>query len=269
MKMLDTKKDNRPIGVFDSGVGGLSVLIELKKLLPKEKFLFFADQLYIPYGEKTKKELIDLAYRIVDFFINENNTKMIVIACNTSTCYSIDALRKKYSLPIVGTVPAVKKASEKTKSGSIAVISTPATSKSEVLKKLIKNNCKGIEVFNIGCKNLENAVEAGEIDDARVHGLLKKYLKKIKNSKVDYLVLGCTHYPFLKKSIRKYVNSKIKLIDGGLAIAKRVKFLLKTHSLESGIKGGTSYFTTGNSAKFERVAGQLLNEKVKSRTVKI
>ena len=250
-------KNNRPIGVFDSGVGGLSVLIELEKILPRENFVFLADQLHVPYGEKSKSELVGLAYRIVDFFINKHDAKMVVIACNTSTCYSIDALRRKYSLPIIGTVPAVKPASEKTKS--------------RVLKKLIEDNCWGMEVFNVGCKNLENAVEKGNIDNPRVHILLKKYLKKIKNSKIDYLVLGCTHYPFLKKSIRKYVKPPVKLLDGGFSIAKRVGFLLKTNFLKTGkkTKGKTLYLTTGNSAKFSKVAGKLLNKTIKSKTVKI
>ena len=262
---------NQPIGVFDSGMGGLSVLRELERLLPNEKFIFLADQKYVPYGEKSKKQLINLAYRIVDFFINKYDVKMIVIACNTSTCYSIDALRKKYSLPIVGTVPAVKKAGENTKSGAIAIISTPATSKSPTLKKLIKDNCNGIQVFNIGCKDLENAVEEGEIDAERVHILLQKYLGKIKNSKVDHLVLGCTHYPFLKKTIKKYVNSKVKLVDGGLAIAKRVRSLLKTYFFKNSkkTKGEIIYFTTGDSARFSKVASKLLKQKIQAKRVQI
>jgi len=265
------KNDNRPIGVFDSGVGGLSVLIELRKILPNENFIFLADQKYVPYGEKTKKQLIHLAYRIVDLFINKYEVKMVVIACNTSTCYSIDALRKKYKLPIVGTVPAVKPASEKTKSGVIAVISTPATSKSPVLKKLIADYCGDIQVFNIGCKNLENAVEEGEIDDSRVYGLLKKYLGEVKNTKMDCLVLGCTHYPFLKKTIRNYLNLPVKLIDGGLAIAKQTQFLLKKHSLENKEKekGETIYLTTRDSQRFSRVATKLLKKKIKAEKVKI
>ena len=262
---------NGPIGVFDSGVGGLSVLRELKRLLPNENFVFLADQIHVPYGEKTKKELIDLAYRIADLFIKKYSAKMIVIACNTSTCYSIDALRKKYAIPIVGTVPAVKSASEKTKSGAIAVISTPATSKSKVLKKLISDYCGGIKIFNIGCKNLENTVEEGEIDDPQVHDLLKKYLGKIRNTKIDHIVLGCTHYPFLKNTIKKYFKPSVKLVDGGLAIAKRVKFLLKINSLKNSkkTKGETVYLTTGNALKFSRVAGKLLNKRIKSKTIKI
>src|SRR3989338_4879646 len=126
--MPDINKNSRPIGVFDSGVGGLSVLRELERMLPKENFIFLADQLNVPYGEKNKKQLVIFAYRITDYFIRNHNIKLLVIACNTSTCYSIDALRKKYSLPVVGTVPALKPASVNTKSGMVAVISTPATS---------------------------------------------------------------------------------------------------------------------------------------------
>ena len=170
--MLATK--NKPIGVFDSGVGGLSVLIELRKLLPHEDFVFLAYQLYVPYGEKSKKQLIDLAYRVGDYFIKNHDVKMIVVACNTSTCYSVDNLRKKCSFPVVGTEPAIKVAAEQTENGKIAVMSTPATSKSMAVRKLIKNYCKNIEVLNIGCWNLENIVENGKINDSK---LLRKYLK--------------------------------------------------------------------------------------------
>src|SRR3989344_9282831 len=142
--MSKTQRE-KPIGVFDSGVGGLSVLIELKRLLPKENFVFIADQLYVPYGEKSQKELINLAYKITDYFINQHDIKMMVVACNTSTCYTIDELRKKYPFPIVGTVPAIKPAAEDTKTGTIGVISTPSTSKSEAVKKLIEDNCQNIK----------------------------------------------------------------------------------------------------------------------------
>src|SRR3989344_6788617 len=168
-------KNNRPIGVFDSGVGGLSVLKELKRLLPNENFIFLADQLYVPYGEKTAKELVKLTSKITDYFIKHHGIKAMVVACNTATCSAIGELRKKYSLPIVGTVPAIKVAAEKTISGTMAVISTPSTSKSAALKKLIKDNCQGVNVLNIGCQNLENVVEKGELNNAQISTLLLKY----------------------------------------------------------------------------------------------
>ena len=259
--------DRRPIGVFDSGVGGLSILIELQKLLPEENFVFLADQKYVPYGEKSKSELVALVYKIADYFIREHNIKMLVIACNTATCYTIKELRQKYKLPIVGTEPAIKPAARDTRTGTIAVISTPATSKSKTVARLIREFAKGKTVLNIGCPNLENTVEKGSIDDAEVRRLLSKYLSRVKNSKADQLVLGCTHYPFLKPAIAKILGPRIKLVDSGKAIAKRTQSLLKTHKILNKEKSKTQYFTTGDAKKFEKVALKLLKEKVVAKRV--
>ena len=271
--MQDTEKniENRPIGVFDSGVGGLSILKELENLLPNENFVFLADQKYVPYGEKTKDELVELVYRITDYLIKNHNVKMIVVACNTATCGAIEELRAKYPIPIVGTVPAIKLAAKKTKSGTVASISTPSTSKSEAVKKIIKNDCAGINVLNIGCKNLENAVETGDLNSAHINSLLLKYLKKVKNSVADYLVLGCTHYPFLKKTIQKIVGRKVKLLDSGKAIARRTKSLLSSNFLANKQKknGKTIYFTTLNPSNFSKVASILLKKKIESKKVTI
>lgn len=261
MQDINTK-NNRPIGVFDSGVGGLSVLIELKKLLPKENFVFLADQKYVPYGEKSKKELVNLCYKIADYFIKIHKIKMLVIACNTATCYSIKELRRKYSLPIVGTEPAVKPAAENSRSGMIAVISTPATSRSKTIKRLIEEFAKGKRVLNIGCKNLENTVEEGNLNNKKVRSLLKIYLNPVKNSNTDQLVLGCTHYPFLQATIQKIVGPKVKLVDSGKAIANRTKYLLQENKILNLSGGKTIYFTTGNPKKFEKVAGRLLSQKI-------
>ncbi len=265
------KKNNQSIGVFDSGVGGLSILIELKKMLPNENFVFLADQLYVPYGEKTKKELVNRCIKITDYFIKHHNIKMMVIACNTATCGAIDELREKYSFPIVGTVPAIKPATEKTKNGTVAVMSTPSTSKSEIMKKLIKENCQNINVLNIGCKNLENIVEKGSLNSTEVNNLLKRYLKAVVDSDADYLVLGCTHYPFLKKQIQKILGSRINLIDSGKAIAKHTKALLLIHNFKNKKKkdGRTLYFTTGNYKQFAKVATTLLKNKIQAKSVKI
>ena len=262
--------DNRPIGIFDSGVGGLSILKELQLLLPNEDFVFLADQFHVPYGEKNKRQLALLSFRVTNYFLT-HNIKLMVVACNTATCYTIGSLRKKYSLPIVGTVPAVKLASENTKTGLIAVISTPATAKSNALKQLIKNYCQNITVLNIGCKNLENAVETGKLNSTEVANLLIKYLEQVQHSNIDYLVLGCTHYPFLKDNIQKLVNPSVKIIDSGSAIAKRVKSLLVSHLIENTQKerGRISYFTTGSAVKFSTVAEQLLGYRVRAKTIKI
>ncbi|MBY0376555.1 glutamate racemase [Patescibacteria group bacterium] len=262
--------DNRPIGVYDSGVGGLSVLIELKKLLPKERFVFLADQKYVPYGEKTKKELVNRGYKITDYFLKSHDIKMMVIACNTATCGGINEFRAKFSdLPIVGTIPAIKPAAEKTKTKTIAVIATPSTSKSEVVKKLIEDNCKGINVINIGCTGLEDTVEKGKVESPAVKKLLKNYLESIIKSDADYLVLGCTHYPFLKKVIAKMMKRPIVLIDSGKAIAKRTSSLLDRYSTRtSNSKNGKDTFvTTGDKEKFSKAASMLLKRPVKAEKV--
>ncbi len=265
------KTDDRPIGVFDSGVGGLSILIELKKLLPNENFVFLADQKNVPYGEKSKKELVKLCTNITDYFVKNHDIKMMVIACNTATCYSIKELRKKFHIPIVGTEPAVKPAAISTKTGTIAIISTPATSKSKTIKRLIADFAIGKDVFNVGCQNLENTVEQGELASPKVKVLLGKYLGDIKNSKADRLVLGCTHYPFLRDIIQKMLGRKVKLIDSGRAIAKHTKYLLTMNGFQNKQKGKgkTTYFTTGLASKFSMVASKLLKAKVVAFSVKL
>ena len=247
------------------------MLIELKRLLPNENFVFLADQKQVPYGEKSKRKLVALAKRVTNYFINNHNIKMMVVACNTSTCSSVDEIRKLYTLPIVGTVPAIKVAMEKTKSGTVAIISTPSTSKSETLRKLIKKYGLGKNVLNIGCKNLEDAVEEGELSSPKVKHLLAKYLKRVKNSNTDCLVLGCTHYPFLKGAIRKILGSNVKLIDGNKAIARQTGNLLANNFLENNQRkqGKTLYFTTGNPEKFSKVASKLLKTYIKAKQVKI
>lgn len=260
--------NKKPIGVFDSGLGGLSILSELRRILPLEDYVFLADQAHVPYGEKTQSQLRNLALRITNYFI-KHDIKLIVIACNTSTCYSIEYLRGKFDLPFVGTIPAIKPASENTVSNCIAVISTPATSKSSVLKKLIRDYCKGIEVINISCLGLENAIETGNLDSRETTTLLNKYLSPIKRSGTDQLVLGCTHYPFLKKNIKKMLGKKIKLVDSGRAVAKMVRNTLKNKGWENSCGGRIFYFTTGDENKFSAVASRLLGSKILTSRVKI
>ena len=262
--------DNRPIGIFDSGVGGLSILRELHKLLPGEDYIFLADQINVPYGEKNKSQLISLTYKIVDFFISKN-AKLIVVACNTATCYTIDALRKKYDLPIVGTVPAIKPAIEMTRTNVVAVISTPATSKSSVLNDLINKYGKDVEVINIGCKGLEDTVENGKLNSPQTKNLVKKYLVDIKNSRADHLVLGYTHYPFLKYYIQQTLGHSIKLVDSGLAVANRTKSLLLINKISNTTQklGKTIYFTTGNPKKFSETASVLLKQSVIAAKIRL
>lgn len=252
--------------MFDSGVGGLSILKEIHKLLPKEDFMFIADQVHVPYGEKSSTQLCRLSYNISDFLL-KNNVKLIVVACNTATCHTIDFLRKEFKVPFVGTVPAIKTAAEKTVKKCIGVISTPATSESDYLANLITSHTRGVEVINISCAGLENVVEKGDINSKEVGSLLKKYLAPIKRAGADVIVLGCTHYPFLERKIRASVGPRVKILDSGKAIAKRTQQLLEdSHSL-SNQGGRTRYFTTGDSKDFSRVASVLMEKKISAEHI--
>ncbi len=263
MKIMDI----RPIGIFDSGVGGLSVLREIRKLLPRENYIFVADQKNVPYGEKSKYQLCKISDRVVGYFI-KRNVRMVVVACNTASCYTIDFLRKKYpSLSLVGTVPAIKTAVELSRRKSIAVLSTPATAKSFYIKDLIRKYAGGATVVNIGCPNLENLVEQGMINSPQVKILLKKYLKKALIHGPDYIVLGCTHYPFLRSAIQRL--GKVKTVDSGRAIAKRVKNLLGAPKTKSNRKPLVTYLTTGDPEFFSKTASRLLRSKITAEKLEI
>ncbi|HEY4521919.1 MAG TPA: glutamate racemase [Candidatus Paceibacterota bacterium] len=258
--------ETRPIGVFDSGVGGLSILRELKKIMPHENYIFVADQLNVPYGEKTQKELENLTLKICKFFVSKNS-KLIVAACNTATCHALPYLRSKIKIPIIGTVPAVKPAAEKSKTGAIGIISTPATSQSQYLKNLIQIYAKNLKVANIGCMGLENAVEKGVLNSPEVKKMLNKFIKPIKNSGADIIVLGCTHYPFLKTQIKKTAGTKIKLIDSGKAIAKHTKNTLQKLNILSKSGKNTDFYTTGNPELFSKTASVLLKKNIVGKQI--
>src|SRR3989344_9694836 len=153
-----TKNKSSPIGLFDSGVGGLSVLLEIRKLLPNETTIFLADQGHNPYGAKSAKELQDLSLRIANLLI-KFKIKLLVVACNTATCYAIDHLRKNFVIPVVGVAPAIKPAIKLSKKKRVAVMATPATANSNYLKGLIAKYSKGVNVLNLGCRGLEEAIE--------------------------------------------------------------------------------------------------------------
>ena len=258
--------DKRPIGMFDSGVGGLSILEETKKILPFQNFIFLADQAHVPYGAKSPKELKILTASIANFLL-KSDIKMLVVACNTASCYTIDFLRKKFSIPIVGVIPAIKPAVKITQKGKIAILSTPATASSAYLKDLIGKIASNKEVLPLGCEGLEEAVENLKFKD--ISKLLIKYVQIVKKFGADVIVLGCTHYPFLKKEIKILAGRNTKVIDSGPAIAARIKSLLNSHQMISKSKHTDLFFTTGNPKEFSKVASTLLKYKIYGRKVLI
>jgi|SRR3990167_9846113 len=262
---MNFQKNNK-IGLFDSGVGGLSVFQEVKKLLPDKEYIFLADQAHVPYGRKTQKELRDLSTRIVKFLLM-SDIGILVVACNTATCYALDYLRQKFEIPIVGVVPAIKPAAKLTKNNKIAVMSTPATAKSTYLKNLAKKFAQNKEIMLLGCKGLEDAVET--LDRKTIKTLLDKYTKDVRDFGADTIVLGCTHYPFLKAQIKLRVGSEIQILDSGRAIAKRTREILKKTDGKTKSRANATFYTTGNPQKFSQVASQLLKYKVGAQFARI
>ena len=210
------------VGIIDSGIGGKGIEKEIKKLLPEIKTIYLADSKNFPYGTKKVSELNQILANNVNILI-EKNVDLIVLACNSGSVSSLEYLRKNFELPIIGVVPAIKMASEKTKTKNIALFSTPVTSKSKIVAGLIKDYCKGIKVYKIYFKYLAEQVEEGKIKEAQENIQTKWQDYKTKN--IDTIILGCTHYVLIKDEIQKIVGPKIKLVDSNLAVARRVKSL--------------------------------------------
>lgn len=252
---------NHPIGIFDSGVGGLSILQEIRKILPLETSIFVADQAFVPYGRKSKDVLIDRVSRIMNFF-EEKKVKTVVAACNTATVYTIDEMRRQFPFPIIGTVPVVKTISRLTKTGKTAVFSTPATAKSDYLKNLIEKFANNIEVKCIGGSNLEELVEEGKINAEETVTTLKRILVPLVKSGVDAMALGCTHYPFLKEHIEEIVGENVKVVDSGDAVARRLGEVLRNEGILSDTKKTDTYYTTGDVDKFNEVVTLLMNRNI-------
>lgn len=229
---------NKKIGIFDSGLGGLSILKELLKILPNEDYLLYEDSLHNPYGDKTEEELLMITSNIVDYLL-EQDCKIIVIACNTATTCCMESLRKMYPNTIfVGTVPAIKVACDFNYKNTI-LLSTPYTSKSKRVRELIHNyKNPDQEIFLVSGENLAHLIELNDIVNIRL--LLNKLLLPFKG-KVDSIVLGCTHYPLIKEEILKVLPG-VSLLDGGSGVAREVRHQLEKRGLLSNaIKKGKLY----------------------------
>jgi len=251
--------DNRPIGIFDSGVGGLSILQEVQKLLPLENFIFVADQTNVPYGGKTRKQLQSYADKIMAFLIQQN-VKAVIVACNTATVYTIDFLRERYKIPIIGTVPVVKTIANITKTKKTAVFSTPATAKSPYLQKLINKFAPNVTVYKIGGTGLEELIETGDLENKKIDKILRQSLEPLLKKQVDAIALGCTHYPFLRDKIQAIVGKNVQVVDSGGAVARRTKEILTNNKILGNKRTEDFYFTTGDRQKFKKAVKNLLKK---------
>lgn len=213
---------NNPIGVLDSGVGGISVLKHIHTLLPNERLLYVADSKYAPYGNKTAEQIQSRCFEIADFLI-EKEVKALVVACNTATAAAIDVMRAKYTLPIIGMEPAVKPAAAATKNGVIGVLATVGTLKSAQFAALLESYGRNVKVVTQACTGLVECIERGELNNENTFELIKRYCQPLLDEAADTIVLGCTHYPFVRQLIEQVVGPEVVLIDTGAAVAKQLQ----------------------------------------------
>lgn len=218
--------NNAPIGVFDSGLGGLSVLKECLKQLPKEQFIYYGDTKFAPYGTKEKNAIIERCIFICDFLI-QKQVKAIVVACNTATSVAIQTLRERYDIPIIGVEPALKVAANQKQNQNIVVMATPLTLKEQKFDDLLQKYEKDHHIIKMPCPKFVSIVEEDPSNKQElVNCQIDEYKDILKNLKVDCVVLGCTHFVFLKKYIENYFNYNVILVDGNIGTAKNLKNIL-------------------------------------------
>ncbi|EYB69557.1 glutamate racemase [Deinococcus phoenicis] len=241
-----------PLGVFDTGVGGLSVLAELRRSLPHESFLYLADTAHVPYGARTDEDIRSLTARAVAA-LHARGAKGVVVACNTASAFSLTHLRERYpDMPIIGLVPAVKPAVAATRSGVVGVLATPGTLRGTLLHDVIRQWAEpaGVRVLTQVSAELVPLVEAGQANSGRARAVLREVLTPLAEAGADQLVLGCTHYPFLADSIRAAFGDTFALVDSGAAVARHTRNVLQGANLlrGEGGPGGVTYLVTGDPA---------------------
>lgn len=249
-----------PIGVLDSGIGGLTVLKALSTSLPNEDFIYYADSKNAPYGTKTVDEIFVLVDEILKFLLDKK-CKLIVIACNTATAAVVADMRKKYQIPIVGLEPAVKPACLNTKTGNIGVLATEGTFRGQLFIETSNKYKNYVNIHLQVAKGLVEAAENGIFEGEEIENILKKYINPFIEHNADYIVLGCTHYPLFTPIIKKLTNDKIQIIDSAEAVARRTKDLLMINSnyRKEFKQQSIKIYSTGDKKTITNVANKLLN----------
>lgn len=253
----------RPVGIFDSGVGGLSVLRAIRDELPHEDLIYVADSAYAPYGDKPESVIQDRAQTIVQFLITRG-AKAIVVACNTATGVSAEALRSKFALPLVAIEPALKPAVARTKTGVVGVLATTRTLASRKFLKLMDAHGRGARVLLQACPGLAEHVERAEQATAATRELIDAYVSPLIQQGADTLVLGCTHYPFLRETIQDVAGSEVALIDPAEPVARELRRRLEVAALlaPADRKGREQFYTSGAIERVTPVIAQLWGESV-------
>lgn len=248
-----------PIGVFDSGVGGLSVLRALRARLPQEDFIYYADRAWCPYGERSREEIVQRSFHISDTLL-ARGVKLIVVACNTATIAAVEALRATYPLPFIGMEPAVKPAVTLTRSGVVGVLATGAALAGDKFHRLIADHAGGVRVITQPCPGLVEQIEQGELTSVATRELLQRYTAPLLAAGADVLVLGCTHYPFIRPLLAEVVGPCVQLIDTGAAVARHAERVLQRESLLCAQSAGTGveWLCSGDADEFARLRENLM-----------
>lgn len=259
------EQNNKPIGIFDSGFGGLTVMSEIHKTLPNESLIYFGDTAHVPYGSKSKNTVIKFSKDIAKFLIKKD-VKMIVVACNTASAFALNELQKTLKVPVIGVIePGAKAAVKTSKNKKIGVIGTEGTITSNSYSKAIKKKTKSF-VYEKACPLFVPLVEEGWTNNKVADDIVKHYLKPLLNKNIDTLVLGCTHYPLLKKTLQKNAGKNICLIDSAKATANEVKNILKDKNLIAikNKKAKLSFYVSDNPDKFQKIGSKFFAKKIKN-----
>ncbi|MCU0495330.1 MAG: glutamate racemase [Chloroflexaceae bacterium] len=247
------------IGLYDSGLGGLSVLQAVRALLPDHDLLYLADTAYCPYGPRPIEQVRERARACAGWLVNQG-ASLVVVACNTATSAAIETLRAELPLPVVGMEPGLKPAITATRTRRIAVLATGGTLTGNRFHHLVERFADGVEVQTVACPALVEQVEAGDLDSPRTRAILADYLAPLPAAQVDVVVLGCTHFPFLTPLIAEMLGPGVTIVDTGPAVARQVARLAATHCVQPGV-GGLRLATTGDPNHMARIVPQLVGVK--------
>jgi glutamate racemase len=259
---------NLPIGLFDSGVGGLSVWREIAAQLPHEDTLYFADQIHIPYGPRSMEQIRSFSEAITRFLI-ERGCKLIVVACNTASAAALKYLRAAFpDVPFVGMEPAVKPAAEHTRTGVVGVMATPATFQGELFASVVERFANGVKLINQVCPGLVEQIEAGRLDTPDTLAMLDRFLAPIQSGGADTIVLACTHYPFVIDAIRSLAPG-IDVIDPAPATARQVQRVLSERGLLASSEriGQHRFATSGEAATYRRIVRVLVGREIEPHSM--
>ena len=258
----------QPIGVFDSGVGGLSVLRAMRELMPGENVVFFGDQGHVPYGPRPLEQVRAFSEGITRFLLDEG-AKLIVVACNTASAAALTHLRQTFpDVKFVGMEPAVKPAAERTQTGVVGVLATPATFQGALYASVVERFANGVELMQNTCPGLVQQIEKGDLDGAETRRILESALHPMLEKNIDTVVLACTHFPFVIPLIQRICGESVRVIDPAPAVARQAQRLLEAEgSMNDGGEGTVRFYTSGEEAAVESLLPKLLGESGKVKRV--